>query len=80
MSISVLPSLSPLGQTSIAAKEFETQDAIANGATEIDYVINLTRAKAHDWDYIREEMKQIVSICKDAGLISKVHIRELLPH
>ena len=42
------------------------------GATEIDYVINLTRAKAHDWDYIREEMKQIVSICKDAGLISKV--------
>ena len=62
----------PLGQTSIAAKEFETQDAIANGATEIDYVINLTRAKAHDWDYIREEMKQIVSICKDAGLISKV--------
>lgn len=62
----------PLGQTSIAAKAFETQDAIANGATEIDYVINLTRAKAHDWDYIREEMKQIVSICKDAGLISKV--------
>lgn len=62
----------PLGQTSIAAKAFETQDAIANGATEIDYVINLTRAKAHDWNYIEDEMKQIVSICKDAGLISKV--------
>lgn len=62
----------PLGQTSIAAKAFETQDAIANGATEIDYVINLTRAKAHDWNYIEDEMKQIVSICKAAGLISKV--------
>ncbi len=62
----------PLGQTSIAVKAFETQDAIANGATEIDYVINLTRAKAHDWNYIEDEMKQIVSICKDAGLISKV--------
>jgi deoxyribose-phosphate aldolase len=62
----------PLGQTSIAAKAFETQDAIENGATEIDYVINLTRAKAHDWTYIEDEMEQIVSICKGAGLISKV--------
>ncbi len=62
----------PLGQTSIAAKAFETRDAIANGATEIDYVINLTRVKAHDWAYIEDEMSQIVSICRDASLISKV--------
>lgn len=32
----------PLGQMSIAAKAFETQDAIENGANEIDYVVNLT--------------------------------------
>lgn len=36
----------PLGQTSIDAKIAETKDAIKKGATEIDYVINLTEVKA----------------------------------
>ena len=36
----------PLGQTSIAAKVFETRDALANGANEIDYVVNVTRVNA----------------------------------
>lgn len=67
----------PLGQTSIAAKEFETQDAIANGATEIDYVINLTRAKAHDWDYIREEMKQMGPRTKSRTMRSGIGVRDV---
>ena len=62
----------PLGQTSIAAKEFETRDAIANGATEIDYVVNLTEVKAGNWDYVREEMEAIVSACRAADVPSKV--------
>lgn len=62
----------PLGQTSIAAKVFETKDALASGATEIDYVINITRAKAHDWDYLEDEMHQIVEACNEAGVPSKV--------
>lgn len=57
----------PLGQTSIASKVFETQDAIANGATEIDYVVNLTEVKAANWDYVTEEMTQIVSVCRKAS-------------
>ena len=32
----------PLGQTTIASKVFDTKDAIANGANEIDYVVNQT--------------------------------------
>ena len=36
----------PLGQQSVATKEFETRDALANGADEIDYVVNLTEVKA----------------------------------
>ena len=62
----------PLGQTSIAAKEFETRDALDNGANEIDYVINLTRAKAHDWDYLQDEMERIVAVCNEANVPSKV--------
>ncbi len=57
----------PLGQTSIASKVFETKDAIANGATEIDYVVNLTEVKAANWDYVRDEMTQIVEVCRKAS-------------
>lgn len=62
----------PLGQTSIAAKLFETRDALANGATEIDYVVNLTEVKRHNWEYVAEEMRQIVAVCNEAGVPSKV--------
>ena len=62
----------PLGQTSIAAKVFETRDALDNGANEIDYVINLTRAKAHDWNYLQDEMERIVAVCNEANVPSKV--------
>ena len=56
----------PLGQTSIAAKVYETKDALANGANEIDYVVNLTQVKAGNWDYIEDEMAQIVAACQEA--------------
>lgn len=62
----------PLGQTSIEAKVFETKDAINNGATEIDYVINLSEVKEKNWEYIKNEMESIVTICKDNNIISKV--------
>ena len=62
----------PLGQTSIAAKVAETRDALANGATEIDYVVNLTQVREHRWDYVADEMRQIVAACNEAGVPSKV--------
>lgn len=62
----------PLGQTSIKSKAFETENAIKNGATEIDYVINLTEAKDHNWNYIEEEMQKIVDICRKNKVPSKV--------
>lgn len=62
----------PLGQTTIASKVFETVDTIQNGADEIDYVINITELKDGNYDYIREEMRQIVAECRKANVISKV--------
>ena len=62
----------PLGQTSIAAKVFETRDALANGANEIDYVANLTQVREHNWDYVADEMRQIVAVCNETGVPSKV--------
>ena len=62
----------PLGQTTIASKCFETQNAIENGATEIDYVINISELKAGNLQYIEDEMTQIVKICRQHNVVSKV--------
>lgn len=62
----------PLGQTTIEAKVFETQDAINNGADEIDYVINIGELKNKNYDYITREMREIVSLCRKNDVISKV--------
>lgn len=62
----------PLGQTSIKVKVVETIDAIENGADEIDYVINLTELKEKNYEYIKDEMAQIVTICRTHNVISKV--------
>lgn len=62
----------PLGQTTIETKVFETRQAIEDGADEIDYVVNIVELKNRNLAYIEEEMRQIVSICRQAGKISKV--------
>ncbi len=61
----------PLGQTTIAVKNFEVEDAIANGADEIDYVVNLCRVKDGDWDYVEEEMRTIIGTVRKHGIIGK---------
>ncbi|MBQ4575027.1 MAG: deoxyribose-phosphate aldolase [Clostridia bacterium] len=62
----------PLGAMSIAAKAEETRLAIIDGADEVDYVINIGKLKEGKIEYIREEMKTIVSICREKDVISKV--------
>lgn len=62
----------PLGQNTTETKLFETRDAIANGADEIDYVVNLTQLKAGNLDYVAREMDAIVSACREKGVLSKV--------
>lgn len=62
----------PLGQTTVACKLFETKNALENGANEIDYVVNLTQVRAHNWSYIEEEMKQMVKLCHEHKVPCKV--------
>ena len=62
----------PLGQTTIEDKVFETRQAIADGADEIDYVVNLVKLKSGDLAYVEDEMRQIVAVCREHGKISKV--------
>lgn len=62
----------PLGQTCLETKLFETELAIRQGADEIDYVINQTELKNGNWAYLRQEMQEIVSLCRQHGVLSKV--------
>lgn len=62
----------PLGQTTLECKVFETKDAIAKGADEIDYVINIVELKNGNLQYIEREMEEIVKACRENNIISKV--------
>lgn len=62
----------PLGQTTVACKLAETEDALKNGANEIDYVVNLTQVRAHNWAYIEDEMQKMVNLCHQHQVPCKV--------
>lgn len=53
----------PLGANTTATKVFETKDAIAKGADEIDMVINVGKAIENDFDYITNEIAEIKKAC-----------------
>ena len=53
----------PNGYNTTAVKEFETKDAIANGADEIDMVINIGQLKAGNYDYVANEIRTLKNAC-----------------
>ena len=71
----------PLGAMSTEAKIEEARIAIEDGACEIDMVINIGAAKDGRWDYVRNEIYNIVQIChrsKDEPVILKVILETCL--
>lgn len=55
----------PNGYNTTAVKVFETEDAVENGADEIDMVINIGELKAANYDYVKNEIVRIKHACKD---------------
>lgn len=66
----------PNGNHTTACKVFETQDAVKNGADEIDMVINVGMLKAGDYEYVLNEIREIRDACQ--GKILKVIIETCL--
>lgn len=66
----------PLGAMTSKAKAFEAKDAIDNGATEIDMVINIGRLKDKDYDYVLEDIKAVRKASE--GKVLKVIIETCL--
>ena len=53
----------PHGNSATTIKVKETEAAVAEGASEIDMVINVGKALGGDWDYVRAEIKVIAAAC-----------------
>jgi deoxyribose-phosphate aldolase len=68
----------PLGATSTEVKVFETKNALENGATEIDMVINIGALKAGDTELLARDIREVVAVAHDAGALVKVIIETAL--
>mgnify|MGYP000033090525 CR=1 FL=1 len=66
----------PNGNMTTAVKVFETEDAVKNGADEIDMVINIGLVKAGHYDQVLDEIRQIKAAC--GGRCLKVIIETCL--
>lgn len=58
----------PLGANRPEVKAFETKLAIEDGADEIDMVINVSKLKDKDYDFIVNDIKTVKAACKDKPL------------
>jgi deoxyribose-phosphate aldolase len=62
----------PAGNSAVAVKVFEAENACKDGAVEIDMVINTGKALQGDWAYITDEIKSVTDVCHRHGAIVKV--------
>ena len=68
----------PLGATPTDGKVFETQQAIREGASEVDMVINVGALKSRDYESIERDIASIANACHADGAILKVIIEAAL--
>jgi deoxyribose-phosphate aldolase len=53
----------PNGYATTAVKKYETEDALTNGADEIDMVINIGELRAGNYAYVKNEIAELKNIC-----------------
>jgi deoxyribose-phosphate aldolase len=68
----------PLGATATEVKVFETKNALNEGATEIDMVINIGALKAGDNKLVARDIREVVAVGHEAGALVKVIIETSL--
>lgn len=68
----------PLGATTTESKVFETKNAIENGATEIDMVINIGALKAGESEFVAKDIRGVVEAAHKGGALLKVILETAL--
>ncbi len=62
----------PLGATTTASKAFEAREAISNGATEIDMVLNVGALKSKEEARVLEDIRGVVGECRGRALVKVI--------
>ncbi|MCA9765499.1 MAG: deoxyribose-phosphate aldolase [Carnobacterium sp.] len=62
----------PLGANTTAVKVYETTDAIHNGATEVDMVINIGALKSKEDDQVLNDIQKVVEAAKGKALVKVI--------
>jgi deoxyribose-phosphate aldolase len=62
----------PHGGHVTSIKFLECQQAIHDGATELDMVVNIGKVLSGDWDYVEEDLRSILTVCQARGAVSKI--------
>lgn len=68
----------PLGASTMETKRFEAMKAIAEGAEEIDMVINISAIKSNNWQYVLDDMSSLAQVCHQQGALLKVILETCL--
>ena len=68
----------PLGATPTDVKVFEAQQAIREGATEVDMVINVGAVKSRDYELVERDIASVARVCHAGNAILKVIIEAAL--
>jgi deoxyribose-phosphate aldolase len=64
----------PMGYSTTATKVFEAREALQNGATELDVMMNLSQFKSMAYLSVREELKQLADVAHEHNALLKVII------
>jgi len=62
----------PHGGHATAIKAAEARQALADGARELDMVVNISAVLSGNWDYVRDDIKAVVEVTHEAGQKIKV--------
>jgi deoxyribose-phosphate aldolase len=68
----------PLGATPTEVKVFETQQALREGATEVDMVINVGAIKSRDYELVERDIASVANACHAGNSLLKVIIEAAL--
>jgi deoxyribose-phosphate aldolase len=70
----------PHGNSKIEVKLYEAEQAIADGAVEIDAVVNVGRVLSEDWDYVSREIKLLNdSVVRRGAILKLIFENDFLP-
>ena len=62
----------PHGAHTTATKVFEAKEALADGAVELDMVLNIGRLLSGEYEYVKQEIAEVVAVAHEKGALVKV--------